>query len=170
MDSPSIGSDTQSESVRSAYQGSGGFGSAGWANDTTNAPFTVDQQSDANAHRAAETMRRLSYFASWLDDRFAIPGTKVRFGMDTVIGLVPGVGDLVGAALSSYIVFEGRRLGIPKRLTTKMVGNIAVDAAIGAIPIIGDLADIHWKANRKNVHLLMNHLRSRHGSRVFEAV
>lgn len=103
-------------------------------------------------------MRRLSRLASWLDDRFAIPGTNVRFGMDTVIGLIPGVGDLAGVMLSSYIVLEGRRLDVPKRLITKMIGNIAVDAAIGVIPVVGDLADIHWKANRKNVQLLIDHL------------
>lgn len=85
--------------------------------------------------------------------------------MDSVIGLVPGVGDLAGAALSGYIVLEGRRLGVPKRLITKMVGNIAVDAVIGVIPIIGDLADIQWKANRKNVHLLIDHLHGNHRSR-----
>lgn len=114
---------------------------------------------DDRTHRdTAQSLRRLSRLATLLDDRFGIPGTNVRFGLDAIVGLVPGVGDLTGAALSGYIVLEGRRLGIPKRLLMKMVGNIAVDVAVGVIPIVGDLADIQWKANRKNVHLLIDHL------------
>lgn len=117
-----------------------------------------------------KSLRRLSRLASLLDDRYAIPGTNVRFGLDAIIGLVPGVGDLAGAALSSYIVLEGRRLGVPKRLLLKMAKNIAVDAAVGAVPIIGDLADIQWKANRKNVHLLIEHLAERDGMHLSETV
>ncbi len=115
---------------------------------------------DGTADRdTAQTLRRLCRLATLLDDRFGIPGTNVRFGLDAVVGLVPGVGDLAGAAMSGYFVLEGRRLGVPKRLLMKMVGNIAVDVVVGAIPIVGDLADIQWKANRKNVHLLIDHLR-----------
>jgi hypothetical protein len=113
---------------------------------------------DATAGAAGKPLHRLSRLAFLLDDRFRIPGTNVRFGWDSIMGLVPGVGDAAGAALSAYIVLEGRRLGVPKRLITKMVGNIAIDAAVGVIPIVGDLADIGWKANRKNVHIVMDHL------------
>lgn len=119
----------------------------------------VDENVGSGAeHDTGKSLRRLSQLANLLDDRYAIPGTNVRFGLDAVIGLLPGIGDLAGAALSSYIVLEGKRLGIPKRLLLRMVKNIAVDAAFGAIPIIGDIADIQWKANRKNVRLLIDHL------------
>ena len=73
----------------------------------------------------------------------------------------------MGAALSGYIVLEGRRLGVPKRLLVRMLGNIAVDAVIGAVPIVGDLADIQWKANRKNVRLLIDHLHTEQRPRPF---
>lgn len=103
------------------------------------------------------TLRRLSNLAYLLDDRFRVPGTNIRFGLDGIVGLLPGIGDVTTAAVSGYIVLEARRLGIPKRLLMKMVSNIAIDAAVGIIPIVGDFADIHWKANRKNVHLLLEH-------------
>lgn len=111
----------------------------------------------AAEHEDAATLRRLSRLAYLLDDRYRIPGTNVRFGLDSIVGLVPGIGDLATAAVSGYIVLEGRRLGVPKRVLMKMAGNIAVDAAVGAIPLVGDLVDIHWKANRKNLHLLLDH-------------
>ncbi len=106
------------------------------------------------------TLNRLSNLAYMLDDRFRVPGTNIRFGLDGVVGLVPGIGDIATAAISGYIVLEARRLGIPKRLLMKMVSNIAIDAAVGIIPIVGDFADIHWKANRKNVRLLLEHAKS----------
>ena len=126
--------------------------------DTAIVSESVDREISRDAERdAGESLRRLSRLAGLLDDRYRIPGTNVRFGLDAIVGLVPGVGDLAGAALSGYIVLEGRRLGVPKRLLLTMVKNVAVDAALGAVPVIGDLADIHWKANRKNVHLLIDH-------------
>lgn len=127
------------------------------------ARVTAADEAYQTDHRAdpvdEETLRRLSTLAFLLDDRFRIPGTNVRFGWDSIVGLVPGIGDLGTAAVSSYIVLEGRRLGAPKRLLMKMAGNIAIDAAVGLVPIVGDILDIQWKANRKNVNLLMDHAR-----------
>ncbi len=108
--------------------------------------------------------------AALLDDRYGIPGTNVRFGLDAVVGLLPGIGDLAGAALSGYIVLEGRRLGVPKRVLLNMMKNIAVDAALGTVPIVGDLADIQWKANRKNVHLLIEHFDGQGRSRSSDTI
>jgi len=125
------------------------------------ASFATDPVADGDARDTGRSLRRLERLATLLDDRYVIPGTNFRFGLDAVIGLLPGVGDLAGAALSSYIVLESRRLGVPKRVLLKMAKNVAVDAAFGAVPIIGDLADIQWKANRRNVHLVIEHLRGK---------
>lgn len=135
--------------------------------DTAIATKGVDRDAE---HDTGKSLRRLSRLAGLLDDRYGIPGTNVRFGLDAIVGLVPGIGDLAGAALSGYIVLESRRLGVPKRLLLTMLKNIAVDAALGAVPIIGDLADIQWKANRKNVHLVIDHLDDQRRSRPLDAV
>lgn len=94
----------------------------------------------------------------------------MRFGFDAVVGLLPGIGDLAVAALSGYIVVEGLGLGAPKRVLLKMVKNIAVDAALGTVPVIGDLADIQWKANRKNINLLIDHFHGHGRSRYPDTV
>jgi hypothetical protein len=92
--------------------------------------------------------------AHLLDDGVRIPGLGVRFGLDAVIGLVPGLGDFAGAILSSYVVLVGARLGAPKSVLLRMIGNVAVDAIGGAVPLLGDLFDVGWKANLRNVALL----------------
>lgn len=111
-----------------------------------------------NAHRNGS--ERLSKLAYWMDDRFRIPGTHWRIGLDGLIGLIPGVGDGVTATLSAYIVLEAQRLGVPKAILSRMLWNIAVDGLVGTIPVVGDLFDIRWKANRKNICLLNEYLAS----------
>jgi hypothetical protein len=92
--------------------------------------------------------------AHLLDDSVRIPGLGVRFGLDAVIGLVPGLGDLAGAILSGYVVLLGARLGAPKSVVLRMLGNVAVETVVGSIPLLGDLFDVGWKANLRNVALL----------------
>ena len=87
-----------------------------------------------------------------------MPGTNFRFGIDGLIGLVPGIGDLVTTILSSYIIWEARRLGLPRWKVARMVGNVAFDAVIGVVPLIGDAADVLFKANRRNMRILRDHL------------
>lgn len=109
---------------------------------------------------AAELERRLARLQSlaWLlDDRFRVPGLGWRFGLDGLLGLVPVAGDAATAALAAYVVLEARRLGVPKRLLARMALNFGVDLAVGAIPVVGDLFDFRWKANRRNLALLMRH-------------
>lgn len=91
---------------------------------------------------------------SWLlDNAFLIPGTTIRVGIEPLLGLVPGVGDLAGKGLSLYLVYEAARVGAPPGLIARMLGNVAIDLAIGAVPIAGDVADVFWRANRRNFRL-----------------
>ena len=96
--------------------------------------------------------------ASWLDARFVIPGTSVRFGLDSLIGLIPGIGDSATAAVGCYIIARAADLGAPKRLLARMGWNLLVDLLIGTIPIAGDIFDLTWKANLRNAALLKAHL------------
>lgn len=102
-------------------------------------------------------LTRLDKFSQILDSAFRIPGTSFRIGLDGILGLIPGVGDTLGAVLSSYIILEAARLGLPKRIILRMVGNVAVESLVGAVPIVGDIFDIAWKANIKNFALLRAH-------------
>jgi hypothetical protein len=89
-----------------------------------------------------------------LDNAVTIPGTKIRVGLDALIGLIPGGGDVAGAALSSIIVVMAMREGVPASVLWRMVANVAVDTAVGAIPVLGDLFDVAWRANARNAELL----------------
>ena len=104
------------------------------------------------------TIRRLERLAHWLDDRYRLPGTGIRVGLDGLIGLIPGIGDAASGVLSAYIIYEARRLGVPNSVLAGMLGNFAVDFVVGAVPVFGDIFDIGWKANRRNVRMLLRHL------------
>jgi hypothetical protein len=101
-----------------------------------------------------ERIARLDALASLLDTAILIPGTNVRFGLDALIGLVPGIGDAVTTLLSLYIVKEARALGAPRHLILRMLGNVALDGLAGAVPLAGDIFDVMWRANRRNMALL----------------
>ncbi len=105
-------------------------------------------------HHVQKRLAKVKAFAGWMDDKVALPGTKIRFGIDSVLGLVTGVGDLATAVAGTWIVVEAIRLGVPKSLAFKMMINLLIDFAGGSIPIVGDLFDVAWKANRKNAVLL----------------
>lgn len=99
-------------------------------------------------------LRRLETLTHWMDDRFRIPGTGFRFGLDGLLGLVPGVGDGATWAATVYMIAAARRLGAPKRLVARMIGNGVVDLLVGLVPLVGDLFDFGFKANRRNLTLL----------------
>lgn len=105
-----------------------------------------------------ETRRRLEGLAWLLDSSIPIPGLGFRFGLDAILGLFPGFGDAVGALASSWIISEAGRLGAPRSVLLKMAFNVAIDAIIGAIPLLGDFFDFAWKANLRNVRLLQAYL------------
>lgn len=109
-----------------------------------------------------EDIAELERLAALLDAQFGIPGTRFRIGLDGLLGLIPGVGDGAGALLSLYIVAKARSLGAPIPLVLRMLVNVALDSAIGAIPIAGDLFDLFYKSNKRNVGLLIRHLERRH--------
>ncbi|HEY5062502.1 MAG TPA: DUF4112 domain-containing protein [Gemmatimonadaceae bacterium] len=89
-----------------------------------------------------------------LDSGARIPGTKIRFGLDPILGLVPGLGDVAGAVLSGYIVLVGVRLGASRSVVLRMLANILIDTVVGSVPLLGDAFDVVWKSNNRNVALL----------------
>jgi hypothetical protein len=106
----------------------------------------------------AERIARLDALANLLDTAFVVPGTNIRFGIDAAIGLIPGIGDAITTVMSLYIVREARELGAPRHLIARMLANVALDSVVGAVPFLGDAFDVMWRANRRNMALLRNHL------------
>ena len=106
-------------------------------------------------------LRRVEQLSYWMDERFELPGTRLRVGLDGIIGLIPGVGDAATNLVTAYIIYEAWRLGIPSALLGRMLANLGIDTVVGAVPLVGDLFDIGFKANRRNVRLLRRHLAER---------
>ena len=100
-------------------------------------------------------LRRLSHL---LDNAIPVPGTSYRIGLDPILGLLPGGGDTVTGAMGAYIIIEAARMGLPRKVIWEMVGNIIFDSVVGVVPVLGDLFDVTWKANVRNIQLLEKHL------------
>ena len=101
--------------------------------------------------------RRLKTIAYWMDESIRLPG-GYRIGWDGIVGLIPGLGDVAGLAVSAYIIAESVRMRAPKSVLLRMSANAAIDTIIGAIPVLGDMFDLAFKANRRNLRLLQAHL------------
>lgn len=114
---------------------------------------TIDPQARKRAAR-----ERLVVLTRLLDSAIAVPGLRTRIGLDALLGLVPGVGDLISGALGLYLVAEARQLGASRWLQARMIGNLLIDAAVGAVPVAGDLFDVYFKAHVRNLKLLQKEL------------
>jgi Domain of unknown function (DUF4112) len=111
---------------------------------------------------AAETLKmlnRLKRLSRFMDGGWGIPGTKIRFGADSVLGLIPGGGDLAAMLISLYVVVKAYEMGAPNHILLKMVGNVAIDTGLGSVPILGDIFDVFFKSNIKNTDLLHDFLK-----------
>jgi hypothetical protein len=120
-------------------------------------------QSPASAPPSApsasiDPARRSRALARLLDESLRIPGTRIRFGLDPILGLVPGLGDVITTGVATLIVLDAARLGAPPAVLGRMAGNILADAAIGAIPGAGDVLDVFARVNTRNLALLDRHL------------
>ncbi|OJF93971.1 DUF4112 domain-containing protein [Pararhizobium antarcticum] len=102
-------------------------------------------------------LRRLRLLARMMDTAIRVPGTSIRFGADSIVGLLPVVGDAGGALVGLYIVNEARRLGVPSHKLTRMVSNVALDGLVGSVPLLGDLFDVYFKSHRRNVKIILDH-------------
>jgi hypothetical protein len=102
--------------------------------------------------------RNVRVLARLLDNAIPIPGTSWKIGLDPIVGLIPGIGDLISAVLSGYIILEAARAEIPTLTLAKMLGNVGIDTLFGAVPAFGDVFDAAWKSNSRNVALLERHL------------
>ncbi len=101
-----------------------------------------------------QRLARLEALAKLLDVAFIVPGTKIRYGIDGLIGLIPVVGDIITTAISLWLVREARALGAPWHVTARMLGNVALDGVVGIVPLAGDAFDVMFRANVRNVRLL----------------
>ncbi|MEQ8604085.1 MAG: DUF4112 domain-containing protein [Marivibrio sp.] len=116
---------------------------------------------DAPDSELGADLQRLERLTRWLDDAFVIPGTGFRFGLDPIFGLLPGVGDTATAAMTAYMILIARKHKAPLRLQASFAWNLLLDWLVGAIPLVGDLFDFGFKANRRNLDLLRRWLAGR---------
>ena len=110
---------------------------------------------DAAGRRAA--VDRIDRLATLFDTALVVPGTNIRFGVEAVLRLIPGIGDAMASALSFYLLVEAARLGVPRLLMIRMIANVVLEGAVGAVPVAGDAFDVMFRANRRNVGLLREH-------------
>lgn len=116
------------------------------------------QLQNPDQQKYVNSLRRLDRYAQMLDSKFRIPFTRIRFGLDPVIGLLPGIGDVAGLGLSLYLIGEGIKIGAGPKTITKMMGNVVVEFVVGLVPVLGDAFDLLWKANDRNAALLRTHI------------
>lgn len=116
---------------------------------------------DAERLRQQAALARLERFSRLTDASIGLPGTRFRFGLDALIGLIPGIGDLAGLVLSGYVLLEAQRAGASRRVKGRMLLTMLVDFLAGLVPVAGDLFDAFYKANTRNTRLLKRHLRER---------
>lgn len=114
----------------------------------------------------ASIRRRIEAMEALLEGLFVIPGTNRRVGLDSLVGLIPVVGDVVTAGMGAWIVWEAKNLGMPKWQLVRMAGHVGIDTLVGAIPFAGDLFDFLYKSNSKNLRIIRKHLDRHHPATV----
>jgi len=126
-----------------------------FARSTTFGSFASTAKYSPDSRRAA--VDRLDLFATLFDTAVVVPGTRIRFGVEAVLRLIPGFGDFAASALSCYLLLEAYRLDVPPALMVRMLINVVLEGAVGVVPIAGDAFDVFFRANRRNVALLRQH-------------
>ncbi|MCJ8508877.1 DUF4112 domain-containing protein [Rhizobium lemnae] len=128
------------------------------------AQFGFSSRNSRRAHATgaldAEKLRRIGRLvrlARVMDSAVRIPGIGLRLGADSLLGLLPVVGDATGALIGGFIINEARRLGMPQNKLLQMAGNIGVDAVLGSVPLLGDVFDVYFKSHRRNVQMILDH-------------
>jgi hypothetical protein len=121
-------------------------------------PKVIVPSGDITDMDVASRTRRVRVLARLLDSSITIPGTNLKFGLDPIIGLIPGIGDLMGAVMSGYIILEAVRADVPNVTIVRMLVNVGIDTLLGAVPALGDVFDAAWKSNTMNVALLERHV------------
>ena len=129
------------------------------ARDLTRGEGRLEKIADGRAverptRTRAEVEEGLEQLSRWMDGLFRVPGTSWRFGLDAIVGLVPGVGDTLTTLVSFYVLAAGVRYRVPKATLLRMAANVGIDYLLGAVPVLGDLFDFAWKSNQMNVELL----------------
>ncbi len=108
----------------------------------------------------SDAVRRMEMVAKLLDNAFVIPGTNQRVGIDAIIGLIPGLGDVATTILSSYVIWEARNLGVSRIAIWRMLSNLAIHATVGAIPLVGDVFDAFFRVNQRNMRIVRAQLQA----------
>jgi hypothetical protein len=109
-------------------------------------------------HWRREAVDRLDFIARVLDTALVVPGTNIRFGIEAIIRLMPGIGDAVASALSCVILLEAHRLGVPRPVLARMIANVLLEGTAGAMPVVGDMFDVVFRANRRNIRILRDYM------------
>jgi hypothetical protein len=122
---------------------------------TFESPREQSSYQSASSKRAA--LDRIDALSKLFDTAFILPGTNIRFGVEAVMRLVPGIGDVAASTLSCYLLYEAHRLEVPSHVFARLVANVALEGVVGAIPLVGDLFDVGFRANRRNVAILKQH-------------
>jgi len=123
---------------------------------STFAPDWIDRAASREG-----SLARIDALARLFDTAFIIPGTNVRFGIEALLRLIPGIGDAAASGLSCYLLYEAHRLGVPSRIFLRMLLNVAVEGVVGVVPVAGDAFDVAFRANRRNVRLLRDYFDGR---------
>lgn len=111
---------------------------------------------------AQSVRRRVEALEGVLERMFVVPGINRPIGLDSLVGLIPVIGDLTTAAMGAYIIWEARNLGVPKWKLARMAANVGFDTALGAIPLVGDAFDFFWRSNTRNLRIIRKHLDQHH--------